>query len=121
MKLIVGLGNPGTKFERTRHNLGFRVINQLAQEIGIGNWKEETKFNALIAQGSFNDQKITLAKPKTFMNNSGLAVQAIANYYKIPIEEILIVHDDIDLLLGEIKIQKGRPWFSWPQRRPINY
>jgi PTH1 family peptidyl-tRNA hydrolase len=108
MKLIVGLGNPGTKFERTRHNLGFRVINQLAQEIGIGNWKEETKFNALIAQGSFNDQKITLAKPKTFMNNSGLAVQAIANYYKIPIEEILIVHDDIDLLLGEIKIQKGR-------------
>jgi PTH1 family peptidyl-tRNA hydrolase len=108
MKLIVGLGNPGTKFERTRHNLGFRAINQLAQEIGIESWKEEAKFNALVAQGSFNGQKIILAKPITFMNNSGLAVQSIANYYKIPTEEILIIHDDIDLPLGEIKIQKDR-------------
>ena len=108
MKLIIGLGNPGIKYEKTRHNLGSRAINQLAQEIGIDNWKEEKKFKALTAQVSFNDQKIILAKPETFMNNSGSSVQAIASYYKIPFKDIIIIHDEIDLPLGEIRIQKSR-------------
>jgi len=108
MKLIIGLGNPGIKYEKTRHNLGWLVIDQLAQKIGINNWKNETKFNSLLAQGSFNDQKIILVKPETFMNNSGSAVQSIANYYKIPFKKIIIIHDEIDFPLGEIKIQESR-------------
>lgn len=107
MKLIIGLGNPGIKYEKTRHNLGWLVIDQLAQKIGINNWKNEVKFNSLISHGSFNDQKIILVKPETFMNNSGSAVQAIANYYKIPSKEIIIIHDEIDLPLGEIKVQES--------------
>jgi len=107
MKLIIGLGNPGIKYEKTRHNLGWLVIDQLAQEIGINNWKNETKFNSLITQGGFNDQKIILAKPETFMNDSGLAVQSIASYYKIPSREIIIIHDEIDLPLGKIKVQES--------------
>lgn len=108
MKLIIGLGNPGIKYEKTRHNLGWLIINQLAQEIKINNWKNEIKFNSLVAQGNFNGQKIILAKPETFMNDSGSAVQAIASYYKIPFKEIIIIHDDIDLSLGEIKVQESR-------------
>lgn len=108
MKLIIGLGNPGIKYEKTRHNLGWLIINQLAQEIEINNWKNEIKFNSLVAQGNFNGQKIILAKPETFMNDSGSAVQAIASYYKIPFKEIIIIHDDIDLSLGKIKVQEGR-------------
>jgi len=108
MKLIVGLGNPGIKYEKTRHNLGFQVIEELASQIKFNHWKMDLQFHALIAQGHFNSQKIILAKPQTFMNNSGLAVKALVNYYKIPDKEILIIHDDIDLPLGKIKIQKSR-------------
>jgi len=108
MKFIIGLGNPGIKYIKTRHNLGYLVIDQLAQEIGINNWKNETKFNSLLAQGNFNDQKIILAKPETFMNDSGSAVQSIANYYKISSREIIVIHDEIDLPLGEIKIHESR-------------
>lgn len=108
MKLIVGLGNPGIKYEKTRHNLGFFVIDELVEKINIDDCKIKMQFNANIAQGDFNDKKIILAKPQTFMNNSGLAVKSIAGYYKIDAEEILIIHDDIDLPLGEIKIQQAR-------------
>jgi len=108
MKLIIGLGNPGKKYEKTRHNLGFLAINKLAEKIGMGDWKIKMQFNANITQGNFNNEKIILAKPQTFMNNSGIAVKSITDYYKIPAEDILIIHDDIDLELGEIKIQKNR-------------
>lgn len=108
MKLIVGLGNPEKKYEKTRHNLGFRAIDVLAQETEINDWKNEARFKALIAQGIFKGQRIILAKPQTFMNNSGQTVKLIIDYYKIPVSEILIIHDEIDLPLGEIKIQKGR-------------
>jgi len=108
MKLIIGLGNPGKKYEKTRHNFGFLVIDKLAKKICIDEWKIKMQFNANITQGNFNDEKIILAKPQTFMNNSGLAVKSIANYYKIDNQGILIIHDDIDLKLGDIKIQKNR-------------
>ena len=108
MKLIIGLGNPGKKYENTRHNLGFLVIDKLAEKIEIDDWKIKKEFNANIAQGNFNNEKITLAKPQTFMNNSGISVKSIVDYYKISNEEILIIHDDIDLELGEIRIQKDR-------------
>ena len=108
MKLIVGLGNPGSKYEKTRHNFGWRVIEKLAVFLKLDDWQVDLRFKASISQGSFNGQKIILAKPHTFMNNSGLAVKRIADYYRIPVEEILIIHDDIDLPLGKIKVQQNR-------------
>ncbi len=108
MKLIVSLGNPGIKYEKTRHNLGWRVIEELASRIKLNHWKIDLQFHASIAQGHFNKEKIILAKPQTFMNNSGLAVKLLIKYYKIPFEEILVIHDDIDLPLGEMRIQKSR-------------
>jgi len=108
MELIIGLGNPGKKYEKTRHNLGFLVINELAEKMEMNNWKIKMQFNANIAQGNFKNEKIILAKPQTFMNNSGMAIKSIVDYYKIPNENIFIIHDDIDLLLGEIKVQKNR-------------
>lgn len=108
MKLIIGLGNPGIQYEKTRHNLGWRVIGLLAREMGASDWKMEMRFNAFVAKTFLNDEKIIFARPQTFMNNSGIAVKSIANYYKISSEKILIIHDEIDLPLGEIKIQKGK-------------
>ncbi len=101
MKLIIGLGNPGIKYKKTRHNLGFRVIGELAE-------KFQSAFNAEISEKRIKNQKIILAKPQTFMNNSGMAVKSIIDYYKIPVKDVIVIHDDIDLPLEEIKIQQGR-------------
>jgi PTH1 family peptidyl-tRNA hydrolase len=97
MKLIVGLGNPGKEYEKTRHNIGFRILNEMA-----GGFKFEKKFNAEIKK-----EKLIFAKPQTFMNNSGVAVAAIAKFYKIKPENIIVVHDDMDLAFGKIKISFG--------------
>jgi PTH1 family peptidyl-tRNA hydrolase len=108
MKLIVGLGNPGEKYENTRHNIGFAVISDFRiQNSDFSDWKINKKFNADIADGKFGREKIVLLKPLTFMNNSGRAVAAAAHFYKIKPADILIIHDDIDLLLGKIRIKQG--------------
>lgn len=108
MKLIVGLGNPGEKFQKTRHNAGFLVLDELILKIAnnqfpISNWVQSKKFNAEIAK----NEKIILAKPQTFMNDSGSAVSAITSYFKITSSQVYIVHDDLDIKLGDYKIQKG--------------
>lgn len=108
MRLIVGLGNPGIKYKKTRHNIGWRIIEELARQIGVDQWKMEMRFNAFEAQKNIDQEKVILLKPQTFMNNSGLSVKLIVDYYKLPIENILVIHDEIDLPLGEIKVQKGR-------------
>ncbi len=108
MKLVAGLGNPGFKYEMTRHNLGFRIVNQLAQELDINSWEVKAALKAEIAQVILGKEKIILAKPQTFMNQSGQAIRKIKDYYKIESEQILIIHDDIDLPLGKILIQKRR-------------
>lgn len=108
MKLIVGLGNPGEKFEKTRHNLGFSVIDELIKNHNLQPATYSRKFKSLISENILAGQKIILAKPKTFMNNSGQAVKILADYYKIKPENILVVHDDIDLPLGKIRVQKSR-------------
>lgn len=103
MKLIIGLGNPGSKYQNTRHNLGFQTLDALTKKLGL-NFKFEKKFNAEIAQTSLNNKKILLVKPKTFMNNSGQTVQALVSFYKIdPKKDLTIIYDDIDLPLGEIR------------------
>ena len=111
MKLIVGLGNPGKKYEKTRHNVGFMALDRLYQTLEKNNvsaWELSKKFNSQICSCVINNEKIILAKPMTFMNASGIAVQLIAHYYKIEPQDIIVIHDDKDIKLGEIKIQKDR-------------
>ncbi|MCD6500907.1 aminoacyl-tRNA hydrolase [bacterium] len=109
MILIVGLGNPGTKYLRTRHNIGFRVLDGFQRENNFPNFELAKKFNSLISQGKISGKKILLAKPQTFMNNSGKAVKSLTHFYKITSPgNIVIVHDDIDLPLGKIRIAKNR-------------
>ena len=102
MKLIVGLGNYGTKYEKTRHNYGFFVIDEFAKRNNFPKFKP-----ALFSLLSVKDDVI-LAKPQTYMNNSGKAVKAIADYYQIEPENIIIVHDDADIDIGKIKEDKNR-------------
>lgn len=108
MILVVGLGNPGIKFQNTRHNLGFTMVNQLQKECGFSAWQNKTKLKAKISQGLINNEKIILAKPQTFMNQSGEAVKLLTDFYKIPLENLWIVQDDIDLKLGQLKIIQNR-------------
>ncbi len=107
MKIIIGLGNPGEKYENTRHNVGFLAISDFRLKISdFSDWKLNKKLNAEISEGKIDGEKIVLLKPSTFMNNSGQAVAAAARFYKIKPVEILVIHDDIDLPLGKIRIKK---------------
>jgi len=111
MKLVVGLGNPGKKYEKTRHNVGFLVLDALHKQLkneGISDWDNSKKFNAEIAGCTYKNEKIILAKPQTYMNDSGLSVGQIAHFYKMTERDLIVVHDDKDILLGEIKVQKDR-------------
>ncbi|MFR8829470.1 MAG: aminoacyl-tRNA hydrolase [Dialister invisus] len=99
MKLVAGLGNPGKEYEHTRHNMGFDVIDELARRWAVNVWKTDMK--AEIASVVRFGEKILLVKPLTYMNLSGDAVGAIANYYKIPAEDIYIICDDLDLPAGK--------------------
>ena len=104
MKLIVGLGNVGEKYERTRHNVGFMVIDRLMSE---GTWKKHGKKGFWTSQNDNDMGGVRLFKPKTFMNESGRAVARLKNFYKIDLGDLMVVHDDLDIRLGEYKIQKG--------------
>lgn len=108
MKLIVGLGNPGKRYQKTRHNIGFVAVNALQKHWQAEPWSLNSKFNAEISSVMVDGKKIHLLKPMTFMNESGQAVQLFAEYYKISPKDILILHDDKDIPLGEIKIQNDR-------------
>lgn len=105
MKLIIGLGNPGNKYESTRHNFGFMALDYFQTEAGFSSWQEKSK--ALVSEGLADGEKIILAKPQTFMNLSGQAVRALADFYKIPAADILVVHDDIDLPLGALRLAQN--------------
>ncbi len=115
MKLIVGLGNPGEKYEKTRHNVGFMALEQFLKDFEPAKqttWENNIKFKSDIAtidyQPNFSElQKIILVKPKTFMNNSGMAVALVANFYKIKPEDIWVMHDDVDFPEGSMRIRFG--------------
>jgi PTH1 family peptidyl-tRNA hydrolase len=103
MKVIVGLGNPGPKYAATRHNVGFDVIDYLAAAPGCSPFRE--KFEAFVAEMKEGDETVLLVKPLTFMNLSGRSVRAIADFYKVPVENLLVVCDDINLPLGKLRIR----------------
>lgn len=108
MILVVGLGNPGKKFEKTRHNVGFLVIDGFQEKNNFSVFKLSKKSLAEISEGSLDDEKVILAKPQTFMNNSGRAVKLLTRTYKLNAKSLFIVHDDIDLPLGKIRISASR-------------
>jgi len=103
MILIVGLGNPGKEFERTRHNLGFRVLDCLQKKWSFPLFVLDKKVFSLISKGNFLKKEIILAKPQTFMNSSGKAVKGIKTKFKLKTENIIVIHDEMDLSLGKVK------------------
>jgi len=106
-KMIVGLGNPGSKYENTKHNIGFMTIDELAKRHSV-NFKEEKIFKALVGDYFDKGEKVILVKPVTYMNESGKAVGPLATYYNVEIEDLVVVHDDLDLDAGRIRLrQKG--------------
>ncbi|MEE1184786.1 MAG: aminoacyl-tRNA hydrolase [Acutalibacteraceae bacterium] len=102
--LIVGLGNPGLQYEKTRHNAGFMVIDALAEKYGVGFPKR--KYDALIGECKIGDNRIMLVKPQTFMNLSGKAVTAICSFYKIPYDKVIVMFDDVSLDVGKIRVRR---------------
>lgn len=105
MKLIVGLGNPGKEYENTRHNLGFMVIDKLAEELKVYDFKE--KFKGLVGEANYKGKKILLLKPQTYMNLSGDSIIQILNFYKIdPETEMIVIYDDMSLPVGKLRIRE---------------
>jgi len=103
MLLVVGLGNPGDKYTQTRHNIGFKVVDQFVSEVGLQ--KVGTKFKSKLFEGSVDGQKVLAIKPQTYMNLSGEAVQLIKGFYKLEDTQIMVVFDDFELNLGDIRIR----------------
>ncbi len=107
MTLVIGLGNIGRKYEYTRHNVGFRIVDALAAAWGL-TWRERAQCEAAVAEGTRSGEKTVLAKPATMMNDSGRAVAKLAHYYRIAPERIWVVHDDVDLQFGEVRVESDR-------------
>ena len=106
MKVILALGNPGEKYVHTRHNAGFLVIDQSAAEQGV-QFSNKPKFSADIAELNMSGEKILLVKPTTYYNDSGIAARAILDFYKLTLDDVLIIHDDTALDFGKIRVRKG--------------
>jgi peptidyl-tRNA hydrolase, PTH1 family len=105
MKLVVGLGNPGRKYEATRHNLGYAVLAELARRLQIRSYKE--KFSGELAEANFEGEKLLLLSPATYMNNSGTSVRAARDFYGLSNEEILVICDDLNLPVGRLRLRSG--------------
>ncbi len=104
MKILVGLGNPGVPYEETRHNIGFRVVDRLAEEYQISICQK--RFKAQFGKGSIRSLDVLLLKPLTFMNLSGFAVRKVIDFYKAGIEDLVVIHDDLDLPFGVLRIKR---------------
>ena len=105
MYLIVGLGNIGTEYANTRHNLGFNLVDKLIEKYNIQNF--QNKFASHLYQGTIKENKVILIKPQTFMNRSGISVAEVKKFFKIPLENILVIHDDLDLDFCKLKFKIG--------------
>lgn len=105
MKYIIGLGNPGLKYRKTRHNAGFMTIDAIAKKTG-GRFKTNNKFEAKVAESFYEGEKLMLIKPMTFMNHSGYSVSAIIDYFKIDVSDMIVIYDDMDLPVGSLRIKE---------------
>ena len=104
LRLVVGLGNPGKTYAATRHNIGFMVLEAVADRFGIA--LNRNRFNAVMGRGTIEGHAVILAEPQAYMNRSGPPVQQLAHYYRILCEDVLVIHDDIDLTFGRLKIKE---------------
>ncbi|MFI7003514.1 aminoacyl-tRNA hydrolase [Nocardia sp. NPDC050175] len=104
--LVVGLGNPGTEYERTRHNVGFLVADVLAERVG-GRFAVHKKSGADLLQARLDGRQVLIAKPRSFMNLSGRPVAALAKFFSVPPTEVIVVHDELDLQFGDIRLKRG--------------
>jgi PTH1 family peptidyl-tRNA hydrolase len=107
IRLIVGLGNPGPEYEQTRHNAGFWLVDNLANSLPGCRLQRETKYNAMVGKATLNGTETWLLEPLTYMNRSGQSVGALARFFKIKPEEVLVVHDELDLMPGIARLKKG--------------
>ncbi|WP_299743354.1 aminoacyl-tRNA hydrolase [uncultured Tateyamaria sp.] len=105
MKLIVGLGNPGAKYARNRHNIGFMVLDRIATDHGFPAWK--SKHQGVVSEGRFGSNRVVLLKPETYMNKSGDSVGAAMRFYKLDAEDVIVLHDEIDLAPGKVRWKVG--------------
>lgn len=105
MKLLVGLGNPGAKYANNRHNVGFMAVDAIADAHGFGPWR--SKFSGLISEGRSGGDKVLLLKPETFMNLSGDSVQAAIGFYKLELDDVIVLHDELDLAPGKLRVKTG--------------
>jgi PTH1 family peptidyl-tRNA hydrolase len=105
MKLLAGLGNPGTRYARNRHNIGFMAMDRIAADHGFGSWK--SKHQGSLTEGRFGSDRAVLLKPETYMNNSGQSVQAAMRFYKLEPQDVVVFHDEIDLAPGKVKCKTG--------------
>ena len=104
MKIIAGLGNPGAEYAKTRHNVGFMLIDALAAKLGVDDWRE--KYDAMVLETRIGLEKVLLVKPLTYMNESGRAIGPLLSWYKLEAEDLVVVHDDLDIPVGTIRIRK---------------
>lgn len=105
--LIVGLGNIGKKYDGTRHNIGFAALDALREARGMPDWQEKPKFKSHVSESFIGGKKVILAKPTTYMNDSGQAVRALKDFYNIPEKDITVIHDELDLPFGEVRQKSG--------------
>ena len=105
MKLWVGLGNPGAKYAGNRHNIGFMAVDRIAADHGFTPWRKA--FQGLVAEGRLGDEKVALLKPETFMNLSGQSVQAAVAFWKLPLPDLTVFHDELDLAPGKMRLKQG--------------
>jgi PTH1 family peptidyl-tRNA hydrolase len=106
IQLVAGLGNPGKEYAQTRHNAGFWLVDELAQRHG-GSWRREPRFDAELSRVRVAGTELWLVKPQAYMNRSGGVTAAVANFYKIPAASVLVVHDELDLLPGVVRLKQG--------------
>ncbi len=106
--LLVGLGNPGSEYDGTRHNIGYSVLDEfVANNSEFGSWVKKKDLKCLITTGTLGNARVIAIKPTTFMNESGQAVRAVQDFYKIPSEKVVVIHDELDIPFGQIKIKNG--------------
>lgn len=106
IRVVAGLGNPGPEYQATRHNAGFRVLDELGSRLGA-NWKYEKRFDADLARVRYHGRDLTLVKPMTWMNLSGRALGALARFYRLPIESVAVAYDEVQVELGKVKVSLG--------------
>ena len=117
MYAIIGLGNPDAKYAKNRHNLGFMAIDEIAHKFEVPAF--ENKFDSQFARTEIGGRRVFLLKPQTFMNNSGIAVAKFRNFYKVPVENIFVIYDELDLALCKLKIKQGGGDGGWHRNRPV--